>query len=117
MKVSKGEVQRAAKLARLLGNPVRLRILLALREGPKCVTELMRETGRTQANVSQHLMVLRAAGIVAFEREGMRSVYRLRSQRMEALLDKLLAFADESHELDRIEGMERRPCVPKRCKW
>ncbi len=110
-------VQRATKLARLLGNPVRLRILLALREKPRCVTELMKVTGRSQANVSQHLMVLRAAGMVTADREGMRVVYRLRDRRIDDLLDRIVQLAAAFEELDYLDGMRRKPCGPGKCEW
>ncbi len=115
--VTTSSVQRATKLAKLLGNPVRLRILLALREKPRCVAELMRVTGRSQANVSQHLMVLRAAGMVAADREGMRVVYRLRDRKIDDLLDRIVELAAAFDELDYLDGMRRKPCGPGKRGW
>ncbi len=108
-------VQRATKLARVLGNPVRLLILLALREKPMCVTELMGLLKRPQANVSQHLMVLRAAGIVIADREGMKVKYRIRNRKMDDLLDKIVEIAASFDELDYLDGMRRKPCEPRVC--
>ena len=108
---------RATKLARLLGNPVRLSILLALREGPRCVSDLVAVTGRSQANVSQHLMVLRAADLVRSTREGARVVYHLRCRRVAELLDKLAETAAALDALDTMDGMARKPCGPGKCGW
>ena len=108
---------RATKLARLLGNPVRLSILLALREGPRCVGDLVAVTGRSQANVSQHLMVLRAADLVRSTREGTRVVYHLRCRRVAELLDKLAEAATALDALDTMDGMARKPCGPRKCGW
>ncbi len=108
---------RAVKLARLLGNPVRLRILLALREGPRCVHDLMEATGRSQANVSQHLMVLRAAGLVRTNKEGTHVIYHLRCRRVAKLLDVLADTAAALDALDSMDGMSRKPCGPRKCDW
>ncbi len=108
---------RAVKLARLLGNPVRLRILLALREGPRCVHDLMEATGRSQANVSQHLMVLRAADLVRTTKDGTRVIYHLRCRRVAHLLDALADTAAALDALDSMDGMSRKPCGPRKCDW
>ncbi|HFC10349.1 MAG TPA: ArsR family transcriptional regulator [Chloroflexi bacterium] len=108
---------RAVKLARLLGNPVRLRILLALRESPRCVRDLMEITGRSQANVSQHLMVLRAADLVRTTKDGTRVIYHLRCRRVAELLDALADTAAALDALDGMEGMSRKPCGPRKCDW
>ncbi len=108
-------IQRSAKLARVLGSPARLRILIALREESLCVTALVEHIGRPQANVSQHLMVLRAAGLVVSEREGMRVRYRIRDQRVLDLVDKLIYLARSLDELDADEVMQRKSCRKGTC--
>ncbi len=110
-------LERAVKLARLLGNPVRLRILLALRESPRCVQDLVAVTGRSQANVSQHLMVLRAAELVRTVREGTRVIYHLRCGRVAELLDRLADTAIALDALDAMDGMARKPCGARKCDW
>lgn len=52
-----------ADLFRLLGQPVRLRILLAIGTGEACVCHLEAHLGLRQALISQYLMVLRDAGL------------------------------------------------------
>ncbi|HVT45020.1 MAG TPA: metalloregulator ArsR/SmtB family transcription factor [Thermoanaerobaculia bacterium] len=59
---------------RILGEPVRIRILLSLREGEKNVTELVAAVGSTQPNVSKHLRILQEGGIVGRRQSG-NSVY------------------------------------------
>ncbi|MDX5300252.1 MAG: metalloregulator ArsR/SmtB family transcription factor [Gammaproteobacteria bacterium] len=54
---------------RLLGDPMRLRILHALQEGERTVTELVEITGSSQPNISKHLSILRNAGIVRRRQE------------------------------------------------
>ncbi len=60
---------------RLLGEPNRLRLLTILEEGEHAVSDLVRRTGLTQANVSRHLQALATGGIVGRRREGTRTYY------------------------------------------
>lgn len=59
---------------RVLSEPSRLRILRALEEGEKNITELVSATGLTQANVSRHVQSLVDAGMVGRRREGLAAV-------------------------------------------
>jgi DNA-binding transcriptional ArsR family regulator len=66
-----------AEVLKTLASPRRLEILHALALGPIEVGRLAEVIGATQPNVSQHLSVLRAAGIVEAERDGREVRYRL----------------------------------------
>jgi ArsR family transcriptional regulator len=66
-----------AEVLKTLANPRRLDILHRLAEGPCEVGRLAEEIGASQPNVSQHLSVLRAAGLVEAERDGREVRYRL----------------------------------------
>jgi DNA-binding transcriptional ArsR family regulator len=66
-----------AEVLKTLASPRRLEILHRLAEAPCEVGRLAQEIGASQPNVSQHLAVLRAAGIVDAEREGREVRYRL----------------------------------------
>ena len=66
-----------AALCQTLANPVRLRILALLRDGEKSVNELARELGVPQANISQHLSVLRERNVLSTRREGVSIYYRI----------------------------------------
>ena len=66
-----------AEVLKTLANPRRLDILHRLAEGPFEVGRLAEEIGAPQPNVSQHLSVLRAAGLVDAERDGREVRYRL----------------------------------------
>ncbi len=61
-----------------LANPTRRRVLELLSLGERSVSELQLETAKSQSAVSQHLAVLREAGLVAPRRDGRRRLYRLR---------------------------------------
>ena len=84
-----------AKMLRAMAHPVRLQILEALVHGPACVCELMFKTGRRQACISQHLMLLRQTGLVKRTRVGLNMRYELTSETTKNLLKCL--FQDDQH--------------------
>ena len=72
---------------RALGEPARLAILQALRDAERTVTEIVEETGLTQANVSRHLQQLLAGGFVRRRRAGLYAYYALADNDVLALCD------------------------------
>jgi DNA-binding transcriptional ArsR family regulator len=66
-----------AEVLKTLANPRRLEIIHRLAQGPCEVGRLAEEIGASQPNISQHLSVLRAAGLVDAERDGREVRYRL----------------------------------------
>lgn len=67
----------AATIARALADPKRLCVVEKLGDGERSVSDLSREVGCQVPNMSQHLAVLRSAGLVASRREGSTVLYRL----------------------------------------
>ena len=67
---------RLGKMLKALGNPVRFQIMLTLAERQVCMThEIVQTTPLAQSTVSQHLKVLREAGLIAGEIEGPATCY------------------------------------------
>jgi ArsR family transcriptional regulator len=66
-----------AEICRTLSHPVRIAILHRLADEPREVGRLAEELGISQPNASQHLGVMRAAGLVEAERDGRGVTYRL----------------------------------------
>lgn len=66
-----------AETFRLMGQPVRIQILLTIARQEACVCHIEAALGIRQAVISQHLMVLRDAGLVAASRDGRNIFYRL----------------------------------------
>ena len=66
---------RIANRLKALADPTRLQLLQELQDGERCVGDLVDAVGGTQANVSKHLSVLRAAGLVHPRRDGMNVFY------------------------------------------
>ncbi len=80
-------LERAARVIRILGHPLRLRILEALEDGERNVADLQDELGIGQAVVSQQLSILRSEGVVGARRDGPRVFYRIVEPKVSHILD------------------------------
>ena len=94
-------LRQAAALFRAAGDVERLRLLAALGDSERCVTELAAGTGARLPAVSQRLRVLRAEGLVEDRREGKHRYYRLVDAHVAGLIDNAIAHAAEHHRHDR----------------
>lgn len=91
---------------RALGDPLRLRIVNLLARETLCTTHLVEETGARQTNLSNHLRVLREAGLVETEPCGRFTYYRLRPDVLAGLSGQFAALAESA----RTAGENRRAC-------
>lgn len=97
----------AALLA--LGDPTRLRIVERLVERPLAVVDLARELPVTRSAVSQHLRILKDAGLVIDERAGNRRIYRVDPDALASLrqhLDRYWERALDAHKMT-VEQKEK----------
>jgi ArsR family transcriptional regulator len=79
--------QAAAELLKAFSHPTRLAILVELASGPKCVTDMEELLPARQANISQHLAVLRHAKLVDYAQDGaLRCYYLCRPKLVEDML-------------------------------
>jgi ArsR family transcriptional regulator len=78
--------QAKAEFFRMLGHPVRIRVLELLQDGPKPVRDLLAEIAIEPSSLSQQLAVLRRHGIVASRRDGSSVVYEITSSDVADLL-------------------------------
>ncbi len=96
-------VERVAARFRVLGEPMRIKVLQVLREGEASVSEIQEQTGASQQNVSQHLGVLFRAGIVGRRKKGNFSLYRIVDPVVFALCDEVCdGLRREIDELDAL---------------
>ena len=86
------------QFGKALGAPVRLRILTLLRGRALCVNALAARLDVTQGAVSQHLRILREAGIVLAEKRGYYVHYRLNEEGFAAWRDELDKLLNPKHE-------------------
>jgi len=84
-------LERASRVIRVLGHPLRLRILNLLEGAERNVTQLVLATSVGQAAVSQQLRILRSEGIVDDRRDGSRVFYRITEPKVSKILDCIRA--------------------------
>lgn len=68
--INDAQIERIATRFRVIGEPMRIRLLDAMRDGEATVGELVERTGASQQNVSKHLAVLHAAELVSRRQAG-----------------------------------------------
>ncbi|MEJ8639057.1 MULTISPECIES: helix-turn-helix transcriptional regulator [Streptomyces] len=83
-------------LMRVLADPLRLQIVTLLAKETLCSTHLIEETGAKQTNVSNHLRVLREAGVVETEPCGRYTYYRLRPDVIAQLAGQFADLAESA---------------------
>jgi len=89
-----------AERLRVVGQPLRVRLIMCLRDGNASVQELTASLGAVQQNVSQHLAILHKAGVVNRHKVGTRVYYELQDTTAVAMLDAARAgLAQRSREL------------------
>src|SRR5438552_17784413 len=101
---------RAAAVTAAIGDPVRLRLLQELIAGPAAVSELVRRLRAGQSNVSNHLSLLRAAGLVGSRRRGRLIEYALAGPAVAQLVEVLSSLAGPPPAARRAELAGARTC-------
>lgn len=97
------EKQRLAKMLKALGNPMRFQIVEFLAEHQLCVTnEIVKNTPLAQSTVSQHLKVLREAGLIRGEIEGPATCYCLDPQAFAWLKEQIGNWLPEHSPLIKL---------------
>jgi DNA-binding transcriptional ArsR family regulator len=92
-----------AQRFRVIGEPMRIRLLDRLRDGAATVQELTEATGASQQNVSKHLGVLLQAGIVSREKEGNFARYAIADESVFELCEQVCGgLRRQLTELDEI---------------
>ena len=70
-----------------LGHPIRIKILELLREGERCVCEIVPGPEIEQPNISRHLNVLKKEGILSSRKEGLKVIYKVNDPEIYKVLD------------------------------
>ncbi|QVQ52237.1 winged helix-turn-helix transcriptional regulator [Spiractinospora alimapuensis] len=97
-----------ADLLKVLSDPLRLRIVGLLARETLCTTHLVAETGASQTNLSNHLRMLRDAGVVETEPCGRFTYYRLCPEVLDGVSRQLAALAETARTVG--AGENRRAC-------
>lgn len=94
---SDSSVSELADLFRLLGDPTRLRIVLACLDAPISVNDIASKLDLSSSLVSHHLRLLRAARIVKADRHGKQVFYAAADQHISGVLADMLEHISEPH--------------------
>ncbi|HEY1699426.1 MAG TPA: metalloregulator ArsR/SmtB family transcription factor [Trebonia sp.] len=97
-----------ADLMRVLADPLRFKIITLLANETLCTTHLMEETGARQTNLSNHLKILRDAGLVDTAPCGRFTYYSLRPEAIETLAGTLAGLAHTARATAACD--RKRPC-------
>lgn len=91
--IERDQAERIASVAKALGDPIRMQLVDVLRRhaGKVCVCELVPLFDLSQPTVSHHLKVLREAGLVGSERQGLWAYYYVNTEALEELSSWLAA--------------------------
>ena len=96
-------IELIAQRFRVIGEPMRIKLLDTLRDGPRTVGELVEHLGATQQNVSKHLRVLHQAGLVSRSKRGTFAYYAIADDGVFALCDQVCGgLRTQINELDQI---------------
>ncbi len=96
-------VELIAERFRVLGEPMRIRLLDALREAPATVQELQRVTGASQQSVSKHLGLLLRSGLVSRSKEGNFSLYEIADEGVFELCEQVCGGM--RRQLDELDSL------------
>lgn len=102
-------VELIARRFRVLGEPMRIKLLDRLREGDASVNELSEALDASQQNVSKHLTVLAEAGILGRRKQGTHVYYRIIDEGVFALCEEVCGSVREQLRAlnDLMTGVER----------
>ncbi|MDZ7268927.1 MAG: metalloregulator ArsR/SmtB family transcription factor [candidate division KSB1 bacterium] len=101
-------ITRLAEIFKVLSDPMRLKIILALQRTELCVCDLASLLGVTRPAVSHHLRFLRAVRLVKYRRAGKMAYYSLDDEHIERLIKVAAAHVAESR---RVQARGRQPRV------
>jgi len=91
-------ITEGAELLKVLGSPVRIKVILALEEhGEQCVHELTDMLGVNQPLVSQHLRVLRSANLLVGRRDGKEVRYSIADHHVSHIVRDAISHVQEEH--------------------
>jgi ArsR family transcriptional regulator len=93
-----------AQLLHALADPTRLEILQYLRNGEKCVCEIVPHLKLIQPVVSRHLKILKDAGIINCRKEGTKRMYAVVDQRIFQVIDSLTPDLVETLKKEAFES-------------
>ena len=96
-------IELVAQRFRVLGEPMRIKLLDRLREAPATVGELQQELGASQQNVSKHLLILHNAGMVTRTKDGNHARYSIADEGVFELCEQVCGGV--RRQLDELDAL------------
>ncbi len=78
-----------AEILKALAQPTRLRILEFLRDGEKCICEIVPAVGGEQSNISRHISLMQKSKLVATRKDGVKVMVKVRDLKIFGILDQV----------------------------
>lgn len=98
--------EKQANIAKAIAHPVRVAVIDFLRNGEQCVCDIAATVGSERTNLSKHLSVMTAAGVLESRKEGLKVLYKIKTPCVvrfcDCLKECLKEQAKETQELLRI---------------
>ncbi len=107
--------EKHAQLLKALSHPRRLEIINLLRDQELCVSDIYEMLDLPQANISQHLMILRDSGLLTAKREGKQIIYFISDKRIiyaSDLLREVMIDTSKDAELEGLAVVNMKELVP-----
>ena len=98
--LSKDQALAIAEMFRLMGDPSRLKIVVACLDAPRCVSDIAEALDLSPSLVSHHLRLLRAARMLGAERRGKQVFYAAKDDHVRSVIADMIAHAHEPDDDD-----------------
>lgn len=84
------------ELLKALADETRLKILKLLGDEEKCQCDIIPAMGKSQSTISQHLQILINSGVLDYRKEGQRSLYKLKDERIRKIIELIGSISKDS---------------------
>lgn len=81
--------EKQASIAKAIGHPVRVAVIDYLQDGEQCVCDIAGKVGSERTNLSKHLSVMVAAGVLQSRKDGLKVMYKIKTPCIVRFLDCL----------------------------
>ena len=71
--------EKQAEIVKAIAHPLRIAIINFLKDGERCVCDIAENVGSERSNVSRHLSVMSAAGVLEYRKDGLKVIYKLKT--------------------------------------
>jgi DNA-binding transcriptional ArsR family regulator len=85
------------EIFKALADPTRLKILECVKDGEKCICEIIPYTGKSQPNVSQHIKILKSAKIVTEHKDGTKIMITASNKKIYEIINQVKIFLKSIH--------------------